>query len=144
MATISKTALVHHSATEMFELVRDVDSYSDFLPWCRSSRILREEPNRICAEMVVSRLGVRQTFSTCNKFEENKWMELELQDGPFKYLRGRWSFLALRPDACKVVLDMDFEFAGALIDKAFGTVFHQIANSMVDAFCKRGDELYGG
>jgi ribosome-associated toxin RatA of RatAB toxin-antitoxin module len=70
-------------------------------------------------------------------------MELELQDGPFKYLRGSWRFLPLRPDACKVSLDMEFEFSGALIDKAFGAVFNQIANTMVDAFCKRGDEVYG-
>lgn len=127
----------------MFGLVRDVESYPEFLPWCHSARILSSDPSRICAEMVVSRLGIRQTFSTCNRFVEGEWMELELQDGPFKYLRGRWSFLPLRPDACKVSLDMEFEFSGALIDKAFGAVFNQIANTMVDAFCKRGDEVYG-
>lgn len=144
MASVSKSALVYHSAQEMFELVRDVDAYPEFLPWCHSSRILREEPNQICAEIVVARLGIRQTFSTCNKFRQNEWMELELQDGPFKYLRGRWSFLPLRPDACKVALDLDFEFSGALIDRAFGAIFNQIANTMVDAFCRRGDEVYGG
>jgi ribosome-associated toxin RatA of RatAB toxin-antitoxin module len=128
----------------MFRLVRDVDAYPEFLPWCHGTRVTREEPNHICAEIVVSRLGIRQTFSTCNRYLENEWMELELQDGPFKYLRGRWTFLALRPDACKVALDLDFEFSGSLIDKAFGPVFNQIANTMVDAFCKRGDEVYGG
>ena len=54
------------------------------------------------------------------------------------------NFLPLREDACKVSLTMDFEFAGALIDKAFGAVFHQIANSLVDAFCKQADEVYRG
>mgnify|MGYP003536021051 CR=1 FL=1 len=55
-----------------------------------------------------------------------------------------WRFTPLREDACKVSLTMDFEFAGALIDKAFGAVFHQIANSLVDAFCKQADEVYRG
>lgn len=144
MAKVSKSALVPHSAAEMFQLVRDVEAYPGFLPWCHSTRILSSEENRICAELVVARIGIRQTFSTCNRFSENEWMELELRDGPFKYLRGRWSFLPLRQDACKVGLTLDFEFAGALIDRAFGAVFHQIANSMVDAFCKRADEVYGG
>jgi ribosome-associated toxin RatA of RatAB toxin-antitoxin module len=144
VASVSKSALVYHSASEMFNLVRDVEAYPEFLPWCHSTRILSREPNRICAEIAVSRLGIRQTFSTCNRFAEGEWMELELQNGPFRYLRGRWSFLPLRPDACKVALDMDFEFSGALIDRAFGAVFNQIANTMVDAFCKRGDEVYGG
>ncbi len=142
MASVSKSALVHHSVAEMFQLVRDVEAYPGFLPWCHSTRILSREENRICVELVVARLGIRQAFSTCNHFVEDEWMELELQEGPFKYLRGRWSFIPLRPDACKVALTLDFEFAGALIDKAFGTVFNQIANSLVDAFCKRADEVY--
>ena len=142
MAKVSKSALVPHSAAEMFHLVRDVEAYPSFLPWCHSTRLLSREENRICAELVVARIGIRQTFSTCNRFIENEWMELELRDGPFKYLRGRWSFLPLREDACKVALTLDFEFAGVLIDRAFGAVFHQIANSMVDAFCKRADEVY--
>jgi len=142
VANVSKNALVCHSAAEMFDLVRNVDAYPDFLPWCYSTRILRREADRICAELVVARLGIKQTFSTCNRFEENEWMDLELQDGPFKHLRGRWTFVPLRPDACKVALDLDFEFSGALIDKAFGALFSQIANTMVDAFCKRADEVY--
>lgn len=142
MARVSKSALVHHSAPEMFQLVRDVEAYPGFLPWCQTTRILSREENRICAELVVARIGIQQSFSTCNRYVENEWMELELRDGPFKYLRGRWNFLPLREDACKVSLTLDFEFAGALIDKAFGPVFNQIANSMVDAFCKRADEVY--
>lgn len=128
----------------MFQLVRNVEAYAEFLPWCHSSRILQQEPGRICAELVVARLGIRQAFSTCNRFEENAWMELELQTGPFRHLHGRWSFLPLRADACKVMLSIDFEFSGPLIDQAFGAVFNQIANTLVEAFCKRGDEIYRG
>jgi ribosome-associated toxin RatA of RatAB toxin-antitoxin module len=135
---------VAHSAAEMFELVKDVRSYPDFLPWCHSTRVLSDEPGRICGELVVARLGIRQTFSTCNRFEQGRWMDLELLDGPFRHLHGRWVFTSLREDACKVGLELEFEFSGALIDKAFGPIFHQVANSLVDAFCKRADEVYGG
>ena len=143
MPVVSKSALVHHSAEDMFALVKDVDSYPDFLPWCHAAKVLRERETEICAEIVVARLGIRQAFSTCNRFEENKWMTLELRDGPFKSLRGKWRFLALRDDASKVELDLEFEFSGFMIDKAFGGVFNQAANSLVEAFCKRADEVYG-
>ncbi len=144
MAIVKKSALVHYSAEQMFRLVKDVETYPAFLPWCHSTRLLKSTEQEICAELVVARLGIRQAFSTCNRFEENKWMRLELRDGPFKKLRGDWKFLPLREDACKIELDLDFEFSGALIDKAFGSVFQHAANTLVDSFCKRADEVYGG
>lgn len=70
-------------------------------------------------------------------------MELRLVDGPFRKLQGVWTFRPLREDACKVELMLDFEFSGKLIDKAFGGVFKQIANTLVDSFCKRAEEVYG-
>ena len=128
----------------MFQLVKEVEAYPQFLPWCHSTRVLKNSEREVCAEIVVARVGIRQAFSTCNRFEEGKWMGLELKDGPFKKLRGDWKFLPLRDDACKVELDLDFEFAGMLIDKAFGSVFQHAANTLVDSFCKRADEVYGG
>ena len=87
-------------------------------------------------------MGVHQAFTTCNRFIAGERMELTLVDGPFRKLQGSWSFLPLREDACKVELELDFEFSGKLIDKAFGRVFKQIANTLVDAFCKRAEEVY--
>jgi ribosome-associated toxin RatA of RatAB toxin-antitoxin module len=143
MPVVRKSALVRHSAAEMFGLVEDVNAYPRFLPWCQSARILKESDHEVCAEIVVARLGIRQAFSTCNRFERNHWMTLELREGPFKHLRGKWKFLPLRDDACKVELELEFEFSGAMINKAFGSVFHHVANTLVDAFCKRADEVYG-
>ena len=69
-------------------------------------------------------------------------MDIQLRDGPFQKLQGSWHFIPLKEDACKVELVLEFEFAGRLIDAAFGRVFSQIANTLVDAFCKRADEVY--
>lgn len=142
MPTVKKSALVPHSASQMFELVEDVDSYPKFLPWCHRARVLSRRDNEVCGEIEVARLGIRQTFSTCNRFVRNEYMDIALLDGPFRRLNGRWNFLALRPDACKVELELDFEFSGKMIDRAFGAVFHQIANTLVDAFSKRAEEVY--
>jgi len=140
--TVKKSALVPHSASQMFELVEDVDSYPKFLPWCHRAHVLSRRDNEVCGEIEVARLGIRQTFSTCNRFVRNEYMDITLLDGPFRRLNGRWNFRALRPDACKVELELDFEFSGKMIDRAFGAVFHQIANTLVDAFSKRAVEVY--
>jgi ribosome-associated toxin RatA of RatAB toxin-antitoxin module len=127
----------------MFDLVYDVGSYPKFLPWCQSTQVISESEDRICGRIEVARMGIHQTFSTCNRFDRDRRMDIDLLDGPFRKLVGGWNFIPLREDASKVELELDFEFSGRLIDKAFGAVFSQIANSLVDAFCKRADEVYG-
>ncbi|MCG6861331.1 MAG: type II toxin-antitoxin system RatA family toxin [Chromatiaceae bacterium] len=142
MPVVTKSALVTFSASQMFDLVANMEAYPEFLPWCVDAEILSREDNQICGRMEVARVGIHQSFTTCNRFKPAERMELKLVDGPFRKLQGAWSFRPLRADACKVELELDFEFSGKLIDKAFGAVFNQIANSLVDAFCKRAEEVY--
>jgi len=127
----------------MFDLVYDVGSYPKFLPWCHGSRVISETEDKICGQIEVARMGIRQSFSTCNRFERDRHMDIALLDGPFRKLSGGWNFIPLRADASKVELELDFEFSGRLIDKAFGAVFNQIANTLVDSFCKRAEDVYG-
>jgi ribosome-associated toxin RatA of RatAB toxin-antitoxin module len=140
---IEKSALVPFSGQAMFELVKDVDRYKEFLPWCVDSELLSHEGNRICGRIEVARMGVRQAFSTCNTYQEPRHMDIELREGPFKSLHGAWDFVPLREDACKVVLVLNFEFSNKLMNAAFGKVFHQLANTLVESFCTRAREKYG-
>lgn len=143
MPRVEKSALVPFSNQAMFDLVKDVERYQAFLPWCGGSEKISDENNRICGRIIVERMGVRQAFSTCNTYTEPTRMDIELMEGPFKSLHGGWDFIALREDACKVVLTLDFEFSNRLMNAAFGKVFHQIANTMVESFSKRAREIYG-
>jgi ribosome-associated toxin RatA of RatAB toxin-antitoxin module len=128
----------------MFDLVADVERYQEFLPWCSDSALVSHDGRRLCGRIEVSRLGITQAFSTCNELDPPQRMGIELQEGPFKSLHGEWQFLPLREDACKVSLRLEFEFSGRLIDAAFGKVFRQVANSLVESFVKRAREVYGG
>ncbi len=143
MPIVKKSALVQHSAERMFQLVSDMERYPQFLPWCHAATLVSRTEDEICGRIEVARLGIRQSFTTRNRIVQNRRMDLDLLDGPFRKLTGAWIFQPLRDDACKVELELDFEFSGRLIDKAFGAVFNQIANTMVDAFCKRADEVHG-
>jgi len=140
--SIDRSALVMHSAQRMFDLVNDVRAYPQFLPWCSSSNVLAHNEQQMVATLEIAKGGVRQQFTTRNLFGPNE-IQLQLVEGPFSQLQGVWRFLPLDVNACKVVLSLNFEFSGMLAKMAVGAVFSQAANSMVDAFCKRANEVYG-
>ncbi len=143
MATVQKSALVFYSAVDMYALVNDIESYPRFLPWCRSTQVLSRNDDEVRARIEMHKGGVHKSFTTRNRLRKDKMIEIRLLEGPFLRLEGFWRFQALRSDACKISLDMEFEFASSLLRMAIGPVFKQITHSLVDAFCKRAVELYG-
>jgi ribosome-associated toxin RatA of RatAB toxin-antitoxin module len=143
VATIKKSALVLYSASEMYALVNDIEAYPQFLPWCRSTQILSRAEDEVRATIEMVKGGVHKSFTTSNRMQKYKMIDIRLLEGPFKRLEGYWRFEPLRGDASKVALDMEFEFSNQLLRMAIEPVFKQIANSLVDAFCKRAVDLYG-
>ncbi len=142
MTRIEKTALVKFSAQQMFDLVNDIESYPEFLPWCSSSRIIKREGNIVEAELSISKGGFQKSFSTRNELDMGKQMTVSLIDGPFSHLAGIWQFQPLREDASKILFDLDFELSGKLASLAFGAVFNQICNTMVSSFTQRAKIVY--
>jgi ribosome-associated toxin RatA of RatAB toxin-antitoxin module len=142
MPQISRSALVPFSVEQMYKLVNDVDSYPQFLPGCIGSRILTQNETSMTASVEVSKAGIRKTFTTNNQLVNNQRIEMQLVDGPFRKLIGGWLFTPLSDDACKVQLELDFEFTNKLIELAFGKVFKELAGNMVQAFTQRAKEVY--
>lgn len=143
MPNISKSALVPYTAAQMFDLVDKVSDYPEFLPWCGGSEELSRNEDEVNASVTISHSGINKAFSTRNRLQKNKMIEMELVNGPFKHLHGFWRFETLSDSACKVSLDLEYEFSSKLLGMAVGPVFNQIANSMVDSFCQRADKIYG-
>lgn len=144
MSHIKRSALVHYSPAEMYQLVNDVGGYAAFLPWCRSSEVKSESATEMVASVEIAKGVLNKTFTTHNRLHKDFRIELQLVDGPFKKLSGYWQFDKLKTEnACKVNLELDFEFDNALMSIAAKPIFTQIANSLVDSFCKRAVEVYG-
>lgn len=143
MPNISKSALVPYTAAQMFDLVDRVSDYPEFLPWCGGAEELSRNEDEVNASVTISHSGINKAFTTCNRLQKNKMIEMELVNGPFKHLHGFWRFETLSDSACKVSLDLEYEFSSKLLGMAVGPVFSQIANSMVDSFCQRADKIYG-
>ncbi|OEY65628.1 type II toxin-antitoxin system RatA family toxin [Marinobacter sp. X15-166B] len=139
---IDKTALVMHSAERMFHLVNDIARYPEFLPWCAGAEVHEESVQHIMASLDVAKGGIRHRLTTRNQLDHPQAIHMTLVDGPFRNLTGRWNFQSLAGNACKVTLRLEFEFSGSLSRMTFGSVVNQAATAMVDAFCRRADELY--
>ena len=143
MPLVQKSALVPHSAAEMFALVDDVERYPEFLPWCGGTRVLSRDEFSTVATIDINYLGIRQSFTTANLKQGSKSMQITLREGPFKELKGAWHFAPLGSDGCKVSLRLDYAFANAVLDAAVGPVFGMIANTMIERFVERAAALYG-
>lgn len=143
MTVVEKSALVKFSAHQMYDLVEDVESYPEFLPWCAGSRIINRKNNIVDAELQISKGGFSKAFATRNILDTGGKITISLINGPFSSLEGVWNFMPLREDASKITLDLEFEMSGKLVSLAFGAVFHQICNTMVSSFTQRAKQVYG-
>ncbi|MFN2338867.1 MAG: type II toxin-antitoxin system RatA family toxin [Gammaproteobacteria bacterium] len=143
MTTISKSALVPYTPAEMFALVSDIPSYPEFLPWCSGARILLQGEDEVRASLELSKSGVHKSFTTLNRHQRNKMIEMRLLEGPFRRLEGYWRFDPLGDHGCKVSLDLEFEFSSRVLDLVVGPVFHQAVSTLVDSFQQRAVSVYG-
>ena len=140
---IQRSALLPYPAQALYDLVNDVASYPQFLPWCSAAEVLEESAEAMRASLTVAKGGVSQRFMTRNRLVPGKSIEMQLEEGPFTQLQGTWEFKALGDKACKISLDMTFDYAGPLVKATLGPLFNQAANTLVDAFCQRAKQLHG-
>jgi len=142
MAKVEKSALVPHTAQEMYALVAEVERYPEFLPWCRSARQRSNGDGSVTATIEMAKGPLHKSFTTRNHLREGERIEIRLVDGPFKRLDGTWRFEPRGQQGCRVTLDLEFDFSSRLLRAVVGPVFHEIANTMVDAFCRRAANVY--
>ena len=142
MKRVARSAIVEHSAEEMFALVDDVESYPRFLPWCRAAAVEARSPERVRATREAGMRGRRQSFTTENELRPGEAMDMRLVKGPFRRFAAAWRFKPLSAEACAVEFSLEYEMAGPLA-RLLEPLFDHIANTMVDAFTRRADELYG-
>lgn len=146
MKTVHRSVLIWYSADEMFGLVTDVAHYPKFLPWCDRATVVEQDERGMRAEIGISFGGIRQSFTTRNDHVPGRKVTMRLVDGPFSNLDGEWRFNPVGDAgqrACKVELDLNYGFKNAALAAVVGPVFDRIAGTLVDAFVKRAEQVYG-
>ena len=131
------------SAQQMFDLVADIEAYDQFLPWCKASRIWKEEEGYVYADLIAGYKMFREKFTSKVKLDKQaKMIEVEYLSGPMKQLTNKWEFIDLEDGRCEVDFYVSFEFKSRMIQKLIDTFFDYAFKRMVDAFEKRAEEIY--
>jgi ribosome-associated toxin RatA of RatAB toxin-antitoxin module len=145
MKHVKKTVLLWYSPHEMYELVTAVKDYPKFLPWCDRADVLETHPGGMTARLHLHYAGVRHAFTTRNDHTRDSSVVVSLVDGPFSKLDGTWKFTRLgsQEKSCKIEFDMRYAFSSLALEAMVSPVFDKVANTFVDSFVKRAEQVYG-
>ena len=144
MKRITRSAIVPHGAREMYDLVEDIESYPRFLPWCLDARVHERAPAYTRATLTAGLRGIRQSFTTRNENRPGESIEMRLEAGPFRAFSAAWRFRALSADSSEIEFTLEYELAGRALARLLEPLFDRIADTMVDAFSRRAEELRDG
>ena len=146
MKHVKKSVLLWYTAPQMYALVVDVEAYPKFLPWCERADVLERTALSMTAKLHVAYAGLHHTFTTRNVHLPDSEVTLSLVDGPFSLLDGDWRFIPIGPQnaACRIEFELRYAFAGRALEVVLSPVFDHIADTFVDRFVKRAEQVYGG
>lgn len=142
MPAISRSALVPHSARQMYDIVNDVEHYPDFVPWCCASEFKMLADDQKQATLHFSRGTIKTSFTTRNTLTEGETIAMQLLDGPFKQLHGAWTFADIDDVGSRVELSLQFELSNPMLKVALEAFFNQLCDRMVSSFVERARQLY--
>jgi ribosome-associated toxin RatA of RatAB toxin-antitoxin module len=141
MPTVLKSVIVAKPARTMFDLVEDVESYPGFLPWCSGVQVFERTAGITRARIDIDYHGLTSHFSTLNRKDAPRRIDLAFVEGPFEALEGHWSFAPLGTDGCRVELALDYTFSNAAMATLLAPVFGHVIETLVDRFVARAEAL---
>lgn len=143
MALVEKSVLIERSAQQMFDLVDRCEEYPLFLPWCARGEVTFRDEQKTVATLHINFHSIKSHFTTENLKSAPEAMDIRLVDGPFRRLDGAWRFKPLTESACKIEFRLHYDFSSKVFEKVIGPVFNHIANTFVEAFVRRAQQVYG-
>jgi ribosome-associated toxin RatA of RatAB toxin-antitoxin module len=143
MNEIRRSALVPYPVDYMFDLIESVEHYPDFLPWCAAATVLARDESVISARITVDYHGARFSMATRNAMRRPEFMDIRLEKGPFRLFHGEWHLAPLADTACRIEFCLSYEFQNLLTAKLAGAVLDRAANTLVNAFVTRAEQLHG-
>lgn len=143
MPKVHRQALLPYSPQQLFDIVQRVEDYPLFVPHIRDVIVTPVAENELVAHVQLEPSALGGFFATRNRWIRPHRLTMQLEDGPLSRLQGEWRFEAVGDSGCRVVLDLDFDFANRLLGLAFSRVFDRLVNQLFDAFVSRAREVYG-
>ena len=142
MTVVKRARETSFSCQQMYNLVDNIETYHEFLPYFSSGVVHHRDEDEVQATLEITAAGMSKSFTTRNRLQANKMIEIRLVDGPFSHLEGFWRFDPTDTGSL-ISFDLEFEFSGRMLSMLLGPMFEQVTDKMVDAFCDRAEALYG-
>jgi len=142
MKKLARSAIVEHSAAEMYALVEDIEAYPSFLPWCTAAEVHSRQGDVTEATLTVGVGALSQSFTTRNTNRPGEAIDLKLVKGPFRRFAAHWRFVPLSEHASRIEFSLEYEFSSRTLGRLLAPLFDGMADTMVDAFVRRADEVH--
>ncbi|VVT15413.1 type II toxin-antitoxin system RatA family toxin [Erythrobacter sp. EC-HK427] len=143
MPSIRDTKRLPYTAQQMFDLVADVDSYPQFLPWVVATRVRKDSDTEMTADMLVGFKALREKFTSKVVKDRPNTIHVHYIDGPLRDLDNNWTFRDVGDGACEIDFAVDFAFKNIMFETLAGQYVDRAFRKMVAAFEARAAELYG-
>lgn len=145
MPTHAERKTLPYSQKQLFELVLDIESYPEFLPWCLGARENWRDENaqQIHADLMIGYGPVKEKFVSLVSYDYPNIIRVEYKDGPMRYLSNKWEFIAEDNGHCTIDFYVDFEFKNPFLQKMMELFFNEAVRRMVYSFELRANALYG-
>lgn len=146
MQRVDHSEILPFKQAELFDLVCDIESYPEFLPWCGSVTVHSRDATAVEATVEVKKGFLSKSFTTRNELDRPKSIDMQLLEGPFKHMHGLWTFTKLsaaRKPETNVSLAMEFEFDSILLAGVLGPIFNHISDTMLHRFCEHAHHVLG-
>lgn len=139
MPQLTHSQSTPYSSKDLFDLVKDIESYPSFLPYCCGARIKESKENIIIAELMIKYKFFRSSYISKVTLLESEEIIVELVDGPFKYLSNHWRFIQ-EPEGSIIEFKLDFELKSSLLESLVTSEFDRYATKLMQAFLKRAKD----
>lgn len=150
MPTHREHKILPYTPQQMYDLVLDIESYPEFLPWCAGARIWERKKDYMMADVLVGYKMLREKFTSKVYFKPPAFagagsseIQVEYLNGPLRHLHNGWIFLPEKPGQCLVDFTIDFEFHNKFLQGVIEGFFDKALKKMIDAFEARAHQLYG-
>ena len=131
-------------ASDLLNVVADVKSYSDFIPFCSDVDIYERSVTRE-QEHFSACLLINFKF-TIEKFETKVVVDRKLNtisisgnSKPFKSLNADWKFIE-KDNFCKVIFSLEVSFTSFIKEKLVSLSFEKVALNIIEAFESKAKE----
>mgnify|MGYP006241866867 CR=1 FL=1 len=142
MPSFRNTKILPYTDKQLYNIIIDVESYPEFLPWCKDSEIISKiDENNFDAMLTIGYKALDENYTSRVKGIYLKQIESIAVTGPFKYLDSIWIFKK-SGKSCQVTFTLNYEFKSFFLAKIMGAIFQKASEKMFSAFESRAKELY--